>query len=143
MGKILSASVHAIVFALALGCARAEEETDRALLNEHNRQRTQSGLNPLVMDQTLCDYAQSHAEKMAERQLLVHSSMSNLAVRAGNGNVAENIAWGQNSEEEVFASWMKSPGHRANILGKRYKRIGFGVKEDERGRKYWCAVFAA
>ena len=143
MRRILSASVHALVFTLALGCARAEDHTARALIDEHNRQRTQRGLEPLALDQTLCDYAQSHADRMAERQLLVHSSMSNLAVKAGNGNVAENIAWGQNSEEEVCSAWMKSSGHRVNILGKRYKRVGFGVKEDERGRKYWCAVFAA
>lgn len=143
MGRILSTSLHALVFALAMGCARADNDTVRTLLDEHNRQRTQRGLEPLVADESLCEYAQAHSEKMADRGLLVHSSMSNLAVRAGNGNVGENIAWGQNSEEEVCDSWMRSPGHKANILSKRFKRAGFGVKEDERGRKYWCAVFSA
>jgi uncharacterized protein YkwD len=142
MGRILSASVHAIVFTLALGCVRADDSA-KDLLNEHNRQRAQRGLEPLELDPALCEYAQSHAKKMADKGLLVHSSMSNLAVRAGNGNVGENIAWGQNSEEEVCDSWMNSSGHRANILSKRYKKVGFGVKEDERGRKYWCAVFSA
>jgi uncharacterized protein YkwD len=143
MEGILSASVYAMTFVLALGCARAEEGAARALLDGHNRQRVQRGLEPLALDDGLCEYAQSHADKMARRGMLVHSSMSNLAVKAGNGNVGENIAWGQNSEEEVCDSWMNSSGHRANILGKRYKRAGFGVKEDERGRKYWCAVFSA
>jgi len=141
MGRILSAC--AVVFVLALGCARADEGSVRSLLNEHNRHRARRGLEPLVLDSDLCEYAQSHAEKMADRGLLVHSSMSKLAVKAGNGNVGENIAWGQNSEEEVCDSWMNSRGHRANILSERYKRVGFGVKEDERGRKYWCAVFSA
>jgi uncharacterized protein YkwD len=143
MEGILSASVYAMVFALALGCARADEGTARTLLDGHNGQREQRGLEPLVLDPALCEYAQSHADKMAEKGLLVHSSMSNLAVKAGNGNVGENVAWGQNSEEEVCRSWMKSPGHRSNILNKRYCKVGFGVSEDERGRKYWCAVFSA
>jgi uncharacterized protein YkwD len=141
MGRILPA--YAVIFVLALGCARADEGSAKSLLDEHNRQRARRGLEPLVLDADLCDYAQDHADKMAERGLLVHSSMSRLAVKAGNGNVAENIAWGQNSEEEVCDSWMNSSGHRANILGKRHKKAGFGVKEDERGRKYWCAVFSA
>jgi uncharacterized protein YkwD len=143
MGRILSASVHAMALTLALGCASADDGFARSLLDEHNAHRAQRGLEPLVADPGLNEYAQAHADKMARKGLLVHSSMSNLAVKAGNGNVGENIAWGQNSEEEVCRSWMKSPGHRANILSKRYKKVGFGVKEDERGRKYWCAVFSA
>jgi uncharacterized protein YkwD len=143
MEGILSAVLYAMVFVFALGCARADEGPARSLLDEHNRQRARRGLEPLVLDAGLCEYAQSHADKMARRGMLVHSSMSNLAVKAGNGNVGENVAWGQSSEEEVCDSWMKSSGHRANILSKRYKKAGFGVKEDERGRKYWCAVFSA
>lgn len=139
MGRILTA----VALVLVLGCAKADDSTLKALLEEHNRERVQRGIEPLSMDESLCEYAQVHAEKMAERGLLVHSSMSRLAAAAGNGNVAENIAWGQDSEEEVCRSWMRSPGHRANILSKRYKKVGFGVKEDERGRKYWCAVFSA
>lgn len=143
MEGILSMSMHALVLVLALGCARADDAAGRGLLDEHNRQRAKRGIDSLVLDDSLCEYAQAHSEKMADRGLLVHSSMSNLAVRAGNGNVGENVAWGQNSEEEVCDSWMRSPGHKANILSKRFRRVGFGVKEDERGRKYWCAVFAA
>jgi uncharacterized protein YkwD len=143
MGGILSASLMGLLCALAISCSKIEDETVGSLLREHNARRADKGLEPLVLDTDLCEYAQEHADKMAKKGLLVHSSMSNLGVRAGNGNVAENIAWGQNSVEEVCRSWMKSPGHRANILGKRYKRVGFGVKEDERGRKYWCSVFAA
>lgn len=139
MGRILKA----IAFVLVIGCARADDGTLKTLLEEHNRERVQRGIEPLSMDESLCEYARIHAEKMAEKGLLAHSSMSRLSASAGNGNVGENIAWGQNSEEEVCGSWMRSPGHRANILSKRYKRVGFGVKKDERGRKYWCAVFAA
>lgn len=94
------------------------------------------------LDPKLCEYAQRHAERMAERGRLAHSSMSDLSVAAGNGNVGENIAWGQDSEEEATETWTKSPGHRQNILSKRFKRVGFGMKKDKNGRPYWCAVFS-
>lgn len=143
MRRILVASVGCLVLAVAASCAKATEETNLRLLSEHNRHREARGMEPLVLNEDLCEYAQNHAESMASKGHLVHSSMSNLASVLGNGNVGENIAWGQTSEEQVCDAWIKSPGHKANILSKRYKKVGFGVKEDERGRKYWCAVFSA
>lgn len=127
----------------AAGCSSQSYKSEaEALLKIHNEERASAGCDPLKIDADLCVYAQKHAEKMNEKGHLVHSSMSDLAVVAGNGNVGENIAWGQDSTEEVCSSWMKSPGHRRNMLNKRFKRVGFGMKQDERGRKYWCVVFA-
>lgn len=112
------------------------------LLKAHNLKRSSKAVAPLELDEDLCKYAQKHAESMARNGHLVHSSMSNLAVLAGTGSVAENIAWGQSTEEEVMAAWMNSSGHRQNIMSARFKKVGFGVKEDSRGRFYWCTVFS-
>lgn len=104
--------------------------------------RESKGLKALEIDESLCDYAQRHAEYMAEKERLAHSSMSRLQESCGGETVGENIAWGQETASGVVSSWMYSPMHRWNILGSSYKRVGFGVKEDARGRKYWCAVFS-
>jgi uncharacterized protein YkwD len=112
------------------------------LLDIHNDQRQNRSLKPLASDKQMDEYAQKHAETMAKKNRLYHSSMSDLAKAAKNGNVAENIAWGQDSEEEVVKDWMNSPGHRYNILGKSYKRAGFGMAKSKDGTPYWCAVFA-
>ena len=53
---------------------------------------------------------------------------------------AENIAYGQESAEEVMTSWMNSPGHRANILGNNYEYIGIGVYQ-KNGTLYWTQDF--
>lgn len=143
MGRILKASAGCLVLAMVISCSAAAETTNSRLVDEHNKYRAEKGLPPLALDAKLCEYAQRHAERMVAKGHLVHSSMSNLAVAVGNGNVGENIAWGQDDEESVCDAWFRSPGHRANMLSKRYNRVGFGVKEDERGRKYWCAVFSA
>lgn len=142
MERILALCLACVMLTNA-SCAASADETRTRLLLEHNKYRAEKGADTLVVDERLCEYAQKHADKMASKGLLVHSSMSNLAMVLGNGNVGENIAWGQSSEEQVFDSWVRSPGHRANITSKRFKKVGFGVKEDEKGRKYWCVVFSA
>ena len=45
--------------------------------------------------------------------------------------VGENIAYGfgrRSSPKKIVKAWMKSPGHRANILNRSFERIGIGVK---------------
>ncbi|GAA1150277.1 hypothetical protein GCM10009630_55750 [Kribbella jejuensis] len=42
------------------------------------------------------------------------------------GSMGENIAVGYSSPAAVVAGWMKSPGHRANILNCGYTMIGIG-----------------
>ena len=44
--------------------------------------------------------------------------------------VGENIAWGTlglATPRAIVASWMASPGHRANILDPHYRETGIGV----------------
>ncbi len=47
----------------------------------------------------------------------------------------ENIARGQSTPDQVFASWMKSPGHRDNILDSSFDEVRFGMAGS--GRKLW------
>lgn len=117
-------------------------EIELELLRLHNQKRESVGLRSLEMNESLCNYAQRHAEFMAESGSLHHSSMSALQKFSGRGSVAENIAWGQSDPKSVVSDWMWSPGHRRNILGSAYKKVGFGMKEDSKGRNYWCVVFS-
>jgi uncharacterized protein YkwD len=54
--------------------------------------------------------------------------------------VTENIAMGQASAAEVVADWMRSDGHRANILGS-HSRIGVAMARATDGTVYWCQQF--
>jgi uncharacterized protein YkwD len=141
--RLLLSAIAVGVVAACVGLPRRMFKASSGLLGEHNRERGRNGLSELSLDRGLCSYAQKHAERMASSGRLFHSSMSALSEEAGNGSVGENIAWGQETEEQAFSSWMNSTPHRRNILTSRFKRAGFGVKEDRKGRKYWCAVFAS
>lgn len=112
------------------------------LLENHNKERISRGYKALQINKDLSTYAQNHAEKMARKETLEHSSMKDLAKVLNSNSVGENIAWGQKDEEEVVNSWMWSPGHRWNILGSDYSKVGFGTKADKDGKIYWCVVFS-
>jgi uncharacterized protein YkwD len=48
----------------------------------------------------------------------------------------ENLAWGQSdlgSPANTLGNWLKSPGHRANLLARRWRDLGIAV---ERGRMF-------
>lgn len=53
----------------------------------------------------------------------------------------ENIAWGQKTPQEVVTGWMNSSGHRANILGANYTKIGCGFYQSSDGTCYWSQLF--
>src|SRR4029453_6114805 len=38
----------------------------------------------------------------------------------------ENIAAGYTTPADVIAAWLGSPGHRANLLGAKYRELGIG-----------------
>lgn len=129
-----------ILLTLMSGC-RQEQKSPVAisnistyrLLSEHNQHRE----FPLVIDFGLEDYAQEHAEWMVKTGRFRHSSLS----VSGWSRLGENIAWGQRDEVHVTNSWMKSPGHKANIVNERFTHVGFGFAQSEGGEIYWCAVF--
>jgi uncharacterized protein YkwD len=63
--------------------------------------------------------------------------------------LAENIAWGTGalgSVRSIFRAWMRSPGHRENILGP-YEEIGIGLRigrlEGNSGAQVWTQSFGA
>lgn len=55
----------------------------------------------------------------------------------------ENIAAGHKTPEKVVEEWMKSPGHRRNILSSSYTHIGVGYykKSGSKYTYYWTQFF--
>ncbi|MEV6841409.1 CAP domain-containing protein, partial [Streptomyces sp. NPDC051133] len=96
-----------------------------------NAERSKNGCSPLTLNDTLTKAAQAHSEDMAAHQNMSHtgsdgSSPGDRITRAGYDWSAygENVAFGYTTAEQVMASWMASPGHRANILNCTFKEIG-------------------
>jgi uncharacterized protein YkwD len=57
--------------------------------------------------------------------------------------LAENIAAGQPTPQEVVNAWMASTGHRTNILNATYRDTGVGVAFGGTYGIYWVQEFGA
>ena len=119
-----------------------------------NIERAKVGLQPLTLNLQLANAAQDHSRSMAQDDFFSHTGADGSTVGSrvqDNGyqyaNAGENIAVGQTTAEQVVASWMNSPGHRANILNENYTEIGIGYEylADDTGsvnyNHYWTQVF--
>jgi uncharacterized protein YkwD len=130
--------------------AQPEEQSRlaSALLSAHNMIRDENDLDPLKYSPSLSLAAQKHAIWMAANKTLSHTGEKGSqltdrvnAVKYKWRNLGENIALGYNTVTTVMAGWMNSKGHKRNIMGS-YSEAGFGIADDDRGRRYWVAVFS-
>lgn len=103
-----------------------------------NSERETHGLLPLPIDQDLMELAQLRAEEVSKKYSHERPDGTTVVV-LGCG---ENVGARATAEKQV-ESWMKSEGHRRNILLERYKVIGAGCFKAENGRIYWVEVFSA
>lgn len=114
-----------------------------------NSERAAGGCGPLKEDAQLRSAAQGHSDDMAKRDFFSHTSPDGTdpgqrTTAAGYrwSTYGENIAKGQQTAQSVMDAWMKSPGHRANILNCSFKDIGVGIHQGA-GGPWWTQNFGA
>ncbi len=152
MSAMTTSKIGICVLALAVRSSdcEAREPVERVvsvLLKAHNRERRRKDLDDFTLSPRLCAAAQIHARDMASHQMISHTGTDGSAPadrikRVGYipRRTGENCAEGQWDVGEVMAGWMKSPGHRANILSK-FTEMGAAWARDEEGTIYWCVDF--
>ena len=132
------------------GCANTSLKPTRAnlelvrtaVLCLHNRERARHELPRLRENPLLRRAAERHTDNMVSERFFDHTSPSGSTMverirrtgytnRARSWALGENIAWGSGSlatAAQIHRSWMKSPGHRANILQRSFREIGIGIE---------------
>lgn len=127
--------------AVAAGLPRAAWRAE--VLRLVNVQRTGHGLRPVRLGTCLQDRAaQPLAARLSRLGRLQHQDLYAVMRRCPTlHSTGENIAMGQRSPAEVMRDWMRSPGHRANILRPGYTRLGVGVSRSASGTSYWVEDF--
>ena len=108
-----------------------------------NQERGRAGLKHLNMRDDLNKVAETKSQDMVSKGYFSHQSPTygspfNMLKQFGISyrTAGENIAQGQRTPGEVMDSWMKSPGHRQNILNPQFDSIGVGEVN-----KTWTQVF--
>lgn len=123
-----------------------EKNYKEQVLNLVNLERKKSGLKPIILSNDLNKIAFFKAEDMAKNSYFSHTSPkygSTLNLLKKNkinySHAGENIACGQKNPIQVMESWMKSPGHRKNILNPNYTEMGIAI--DSEGKFNWAQLF--
>jgi uncharacterized protein YkwD len=104
-----------------------------------NEVRASAGLAALTSQPTLEAAATKYAQSMVEQRFFAHVSPSGQTINdrldsyitGTNGyTIGENLAWGQSvlgTPVTTVNAWMRSQGHRDNILNANFEEIGVGI----------------
>ena len=99
-----------------------------------NDARSKENIAKLTINEKLSLAAQAKAEDMALKGYFAHNSLDGKTPwywidQAGYKYeyAGENLAVNFEESEEVVKAWLKSPGHRFNLLGRNYTEIGVGT----------------
>jgi uncharacterized protein YkwD len=107
-----------------------------------NAERSLRGLTALRENAKLRSAASAHSSDMVRSSFFAHTApdgdtfvdrilSAGYAKRNGGWSLGENLAWGTGdvgTPRGVHAAWMRSSGHKANILKAGYRELGIGVR---------------
>ena len=103
-------------------------------VTELNAYRTENGLQPVALSDKLNRASDVHAKDLAKHGIAAHvgtdgSTHSERVQRQGYyfQIIAENVATGQKSWDQVFQAWKDSPGHNKNLLAEGVKDFGIAL----------------
>ena len=125
---------------------------EKKILELVNQERRKRRLNDLVWDSKLGNLARSYSSKMANENFFGHkdSKGKSLIDRANDFNITNWTGLGENlyfckgyddPTEPALAGWLKSPGHRTNMLKNSWTSTGIGIAKASDGRIYVTQVF--
>ena len=114
-----------------------------AVVQGVNAARRAASLRPLTSDAGLGRAAQARASAMASANRLSHAGWERVVRHDSNAStLGENVAYNYPSAAAVVDAWMRSSGHRANLLRPAFRRIGVGCIVDARAHLWWAQDFA-
>ena len=153
-----------VIAALALaGCLNSETPEPPALSENHISVVVR--LDPDELRQRLCAYRASHhlssvaldpglmalaqlqANAMARANHLSHEIDGSLdhrlnAAHHAKGYAVENVSAGYATADAALAGWQRSPGHNANLLDGKMRRMGIAAADapGTRYKTYWALM---
>jgi len=135
--------VLAVLFTTFAG-ASAEKASD--VLDLVNKERKAAGLKQLTLSEELNRVAELRAAEIVKKWSHTRPNGEEWKTAFADAGVTasyrgENLAMGQYSADKVVDDWMDSKGHRANILNKKFTKMGVASVVID-GVTYWVQVFA-
>ena len=124
---------------------------EKRMLDLHEKARADKGLPKFCVHPDLQKAARAHSKEMIDKDFFKHGNVGSRLKHFGYGwrTYGENILYDPGSPdttESLFKLWMKSSGHKANILNKNFREIGIGASTGNyKGGKatMWTTDFGA
>jgi uncharacterized protein YkwD len=130
----------------------AANRAESAIVVAMNAERARYGLPRLRLSRALSGSAKAHTIDMLRHDSLSHNSSDGtqpgvrIARATGAHRSGETIAWAQrgagSGARTIIRMWMTSPGHRALILSRSFRRVGVGRAFGKLGSSAGLAVTA-
>ncbi len=142
----------AFIFLSFQACSQSPEQINgetqlqQSVLDYVNQYRRGKGLAPFKMMPIITTEALKHSKNMADgRVAFGHDGFEGRADRLmsqieQSNAIAENVAYGKFSAQEVVNRWLQSAGHRKNIEGK-FNLTGVGIIKRNDGYIYFTQIF--
>ncbi|NDP28740.1 MAG: CAP domain-containing protein [Flavobacterium sp.] len=112
-----------------------------ALINAY---RVSIGLNELQEIKHISYKSEEHDNYMITNNVVNHDEFAtrseNIMEVLGAKSVAENVAYNYNSPQAALDAWLKSPAHKANIVG-NFTNFGLSIRVSAEGKKYYTNIF--
>ena len=140
---LVLAAVPALVLTAAPAhAAPLDDAYEARIVSLVNVERAAAGLAPLRVSACADRYAEDWSATMARTSVFQHRpSLRTVLTACRAGAVGENIAAGAVSPDQMVGMWMRSPGHRANILSSRFTHLGVDAVRTATGRTFGTQQF--
>jgi len=126
------------------------------VLGAVNASRARVGARPLGIDPGLLTAARRYSNELSQRGVISHTSMApngrtfrqriaaaGARARLAGENLARLTSAPETLPENVVDAWLRSPGHRRNLLDPSFTRTGIGVTLGADGIWYVTQLYAS
>ena len=139
LAAVASASILAVPG--VAHAAPAAEYAEKAV-KATNAAREANDRKAFNVDECLLGFAKRQARAMAAKEEMYHQDLGPIMETCHLVAAGENVAYGYPTGRSVVnQGWMKSEGHRANILSSGFKLVAVAARRDDDGTWYAAQVF--
>jgi uncharacterized protein YkwD len=124
------------------------DELKQSVFQKVNEYRVSQNISPLKLDPVISQPSEQHSQNMATGKVTFSHAGSEqrfdqISNQIAYQKIAENVGYNSgysNPAEQVVEGWIKSDGHRKNMLGD-YNLTGIGVAKNPEGEYYFTQIF--
>lgn len=145
--RTLGALVLAIATTTSLWLVPAQAATPESRYQNQafaatNKHRVEHDRVRLRKQDCVQRYAVRQAKRMARQERMFHQDLGTVLRACRLSTAGENVAYGYPTGKSVVnQGWMRSAGHRRNILSPSFRLMGIGARKGADGRWYAAQVF--